>query len=158
MVGWWLSTDLERTGVTTQAWHLLAIFLATIVGIITQPLPLGAVAMLGLGTTMLTKVLTFGAAFSAFSSEIPYAPFQPLPTEYLHPRWGHNLGAWNRSTPLSEGQAYIDSFACTYGDTKQSTQRYLIRLLSNSTCLKSLQMADCNCVLAVWRLHQVWTG
>lgn len=28
--------------------------------------------MLGLGTTMLTKVLTFGAAFSAFSSEIPW--------------------------------------------------------------------------------------
>lgn len=59
------------TGVTTQAWHLLAIFLGTIVGIITQPLPLGAVAMLGLGATMLTKVLTFSAAFSAFASEIP---------------------------------------------------------------------------------------
>lgn len=59
-------------GVTAQAWKLLAIFLATIVGIITQPLPLGAVAMLGLGATMLTKVLTFGAAFSAFASEIPW--------------------------------------------------------------------------------------
>jgi di/tricarboxylate transporter len=58
-------------GVTLQAWHLLAIFLGTIVGIITQPLPLGAVAMLGLGATMLTKVLTFSAAFSAFASEIP---------------------------------------------------------------------------------------
>ena len=59
------------SGVTTQAWHLLAIFLGTIVGIITQPLPLGAVAMLGLGATMLTKTLTFAAAFSAFASEIP---------------------------------------------------------------------------------------
>lgn len=59
------------SGVTMQAWHLLAIFLATIVGIITQPLPLGAVAMLGLGATMLTKTLTFAAAFSAFASEIP---------------------------------------------------------------------------------------
>ena len=58
-------------GVALQAWHLLAIFLGTIVGIITQPLPLGAVAMLGLGATMLTKVLTFPAAFSAFASEIP---------------------------------------------------------------------------------------
>lgn len=58
-------------GVTAQAWHLLAIFLGTIVGIITKPLPLGAVAMLGLGATMLTKTLTFAAAFSAFSSEIP---------------------------------------------------------------------------------------
>lgn len=58
-------------GVELRAWHLLSIFLGTIVGIITQPLPLGAVAMLGLGATMLTKVLPFSAAFSAFSSEIP---------------------------------------------------------------------------------------
>ncbi len=58
-------------GVALKAWRLLAIFLGTIVGIITQPLPLGAVAMLGLGTTMLTKILTFPAAFSAFASEIP---------------------------------------------------------------------------------------
>ena len=59
------------SGVTIPAWHLLAIFLGTIVGIITKPLPLGAVAMMGLGATMLTKTLTFAAAFSAFSSEIP---------------------------------------------------------------------------------------
>jgi anion transporter len=59
-------------GVTMQAWHLLAIFLGTIAGIITQPLPLGAVAMLGLGASMMTGVLTFQAAFSAFASEIPW--------------------------------------------------------------------------------------
>ena len=58
-------------GVSAAAWHLLAIFLGTIVGIITKPLPLGAVAMMGLAATMLTKTLTFAQAFSAFSSEIP---------------------------------------------------------------------------------------
>lgn len=58
-------------GVTAKAWHLLAVFTATIVGIITTPLPLGAVAVLGLGAAMLTKTLTFPEAFSAFSSEIP---------------------------------------------------------------------------------------
>lgn len=58
-------------GVTLPAWHLLAIFLGTIVGIITKPLPLGAVAMMGLGAAMLTKTLSFAAAFSAFASEIP---------------------------------------------------------------------------------------
>jgi len=59
-------------GVSAQAWHLLAIFLGTIAGIITQPLPLGAVAMLGLGASMMTGVLPFSAAFSAFASEIPW--------------------------------------------------------------------------------------
>ncbi|GLI68524.1 hypothetical protein VaNZ11_012971 [Volvox africanus] len=59
-------------GVTAKAWHLLAVFIGTIVGIITTPLPLGAVAVLGLGAAMLTKVLTFAEAFSAFASEIPW--------------------------------------------------------------------------------------
>ena len=35
-------------GVEIKAWHLLAIFVATIVGIISKPLPMGAVAMLGI--------------------------------------------------------------------------------------------------------------
>lgn len=56
-------------GVTSQAWHLLSIFLATIAGIITTPLPLGAVAMLGLGASMMTNTLSFAAAFSAFANE-----------------------------------------------------------------------------------------
>ncbi|KAE9585982.1 hypothetical protein Lal_00010304 [Lupinus albus] len=60
------------TGVTRNAWQLLAIFLGTIVGIITQPLPLGAVAILGLGVSVLTKTLTFAAAFSGFSDPIPW--------------------------------------------------------------------------------------
>lgn len=60
------------TGVTKIAWQLLSIFLSTIVGIITQPLPLGAVALLGLGACVLTKTLTFAAAFSAFGDPIPW--------------------------------------------------------------------------------------
>jgi anion transporter len=59
-------------GVTKNAWQLLAIFLATVVGIITQPLPLGAVALMGLGAAVLTKTLTFAAAFSAFGDPIPW--------------------------------------------------------------------------------------
>ncbi|XP_058209569.1 dicarboxylate transporter 1, chloroplastic [Rhododendron vialii] len=59
-------------GVSKIAWQLLSIFLATIVGIITQPLPLGAVALLGLGAAVLTKTLPFAAAFSAFGDPIPW--------------------------------------------------------------------------------------
>ncbi|KAK8962732.1 hypothetical protein KSP40_PGU014276 [Platanthera guangdongensis] len=59
-------------GVSRIAWQLLAIFLATIVGIITQPLPLGAVALMGLGACVLTRTLTFAAAFSAFGDPIPW--------------------------------------------------------------------------------------
>ncbi|XP_015952197.1 dicarboxylate transporter 1, chloroplastic [Arachis duranensis] len=59
-------------GASRNAWQLLAIFLGTIVGIITQPLPLGAVALLGLGVSVLTKTLPFPAAFSGFGDPIPW--------------------------------------------------------------------------------------
>ncbi|CAL5211545.1 unnamed protein product [Lathyrus oleraceus] len=66
---WFLPTP---EGVSRNAWQLLAIFLGTIVGIITQPLPLGAVAILGLGVSVLTKTLPFVAAFSGFGDPIPW--------------------------------------------------------------------------------------
>ncbi|WJX51772.1 dityrosine synthesis enzyme [Trifolium repens] len=66
---WFVPTP---AGVSRQAWQLLAIFLGTIVGIITQPLPLGAVAILGLGVSVLTKTLSFVAAFSGFGDPIPW--------------------------------------------------------------------------------------
>lgn len=49
-----------------SAWHLLAIFVATIVGIIVKPLPMGAVAMLGVTATALTGTLTIADALSGF--------------------------------------------------------------------------------------------
>ena len=59
-------------GITDQAWHLLAVFLGTIVGIITKPVPLGAVAVFGLGAAVVTNTLTFAQAFSGFANEIPW--------------------------------------------------------------------------------------
>jgi len=55
-------------GVSAQAWHLLAIFVATIVGIITKPLPMGAVALIGVTATALTGTLTLGEALSGFGN------------------------------------------------------------------------------------------
>jgi DASS family divalent anion:Na+ symporter len=54
-------------GVTDQAWHLLAIFLATIVGVISRPLPVGPVVLIGMVVAVLTKTMTSAQAFSAFA-------------------------------------------------------------------------------------------
>ena len=43
------------SGVEPRAWHLLAIFVATIVGIITKPLPMGAIALFGIAATALYR-------------------------------------------------------------------------------------------------------
>ena len=57
-------------GVTSQAWHLLAIFIATIVGIVIKPLPMGAVAILGITATALTGTLTINDALSGFGNRV----------------------------------------------------------------------------------------
>jgi len=55
-------------GVKQEAWHLLAIFVATIVGIISKPLPMGAVAIIGVAATALTGTLNIGDALSGFGN------------------------------------------------------------------------------------------
>ena len=57
-------------GVGTQAWHLLAIFIATIVGIVIKPLPMGAVAILGITATALTGTLSISEALSGFGNRV----------------------------------------------------------------------------------------
>ena len=57
-------------GIDPRAWHLLAIFVATIVGLVVQPLPMGAVALIGLTVTVLTGTLTIGEALSGFSNRV----------------------------------------------------------------------------------------
>lgn len=44
-------------GMDPQGWHLLAIFIGTIVGLILKPLPLGAVALMSMAITLLTGTL-----------------------------------------------------------------------------------------------------
>jgi divalent anion:Na+ symporter, DASS family len=55
-------------GVGTRAWHLLAIFVATIVGIVAKPLPMGAIALLGIAATALSGTLTINQALSGFGN------------------------------------------------------------------------------------------
>nr|NGX58808.1 putative malate transporter YflS [Chlamydiota bacterium] len=57
-------------GLTDQAWHLFAIFIATIIGIIIRPFPMPSTALIGLAAVVLTKTLTFHEAFSGFSRDV----------------------------------------------------------------------------------------
>ncbi|MDF7639878.1 DASS family sodium-coupled anion symporter [Lactobacillus sp. ESL0791] len=48
----WLTTAVRPAGVSVQAWQMLAIFVATILGCITQPLPIAGVTLLGFTLTI----------------------------------------------------------------------------------------------------------
>lgn len=53
--------------VPVEGWQMLAIFIATIVAIILKPLPMGAVALIGLTVTILVGPLSTETALDAFS-------------------------------------------------------------------------------------------
>ncbi|WP_093687009.1 anion permease [Sporolituus thermophilus] len=55
-------------GLKPQAWHLLAVFVATILGFILQPLPIGSVAFISITFTALAGVLKPAEALSGFSN------------------------------------------------------------------------------------------
>lgn len=54
---------------TAQGWHLLAIFVATIIGIILKALPMGAIAILSLSIATITNTLTIGEALASYSKD-----------------------------------------------------------------------------------------
>ena len=56
------------SGLEVKAWHLFAVFVATILGFILQPLPLGATAFSALTVGALTKLLTPQQALASFGS------------------------------------------------------------------------------------------
>ena len=54
--------------VDPRAWRLLAIFVATVVGVILKPLPMGAVAVVGIAAALATRTLTIVEALSGFAN------------------------------------------------------------------------------------------
>lgn len=57
-------------GVNQQGWHLFIIFILTILGLIINPLPMGAMAFTGMAVVIITKTLPLKIALSSFSSNI----------------------------------------------------------------------------------------
>ncbi len=62
-------------GLNENAWHLLAIFVATIAGLVLKPLPMGAVALIGLTVTGITQVLAPLAKTPQGAVEILFSGF-----------------------------------------------------------------------------------
>ncbi len=55
-------------GLSTQAWHLFAIFISIIAGLITRPLPVGPLVLMGSTVAILTNTLTFNEISAGISS------------------------------------------------------------------------------------------
>jgi len=68
MVGMLVWALPRPDAVDPRAWRLLAIFVATLAGIITKPLPVGAMALTAIAAALVTRTLTIAEALSGFSN------------------------------------------------------------------------------------------
>ncbi len=57
-------------GLEPQAWHLFSLFIATIIGIMLRPFPMGVMAIFALAIAVITNTLPISDALSGFSNEI----------------------------------------------------------------------------------------
>ena len=57
-------------GITPQAWRLLAIFIATIIGSILRPVPGGAIVLLGISAIVITGALPVDQALKGYADPI----------------------------------------------------------------------------------------
>ena len=57
-------------GVQPRAWQLLAVFVATMVGIVLRPLPMGAVALIAVAVAVLSGTLTIAEATAGFGNTV----------------------------------------------------------------------------------------
>lgn len=88
----WLSPRPEA--VSAQAWNLFSVFVATVVGIILKPIPMGAIALLSLTFLNISKILTFKQAFGGFSHPVVWlivAAFF-IARGFIHTGLGNRVG------------------------------------------------------------------
>lgn len=55
-----------------SAWQLFAVFVATILGIILRPLPVGAVALIGMTVLLVTETLSVKESFAGFGNHVAW--------------------------------------------------------------------------------------
>jgi len=59
-------------GITPESWRLLSIFVATIMGLILQPVPGGAMVLMGISTIALTRTLSPAQALAGYADPLPW--------------------------------------------------------------------------------------
>lgn len=69
-VGFGIAAIPPPVGITTASWRLLAVFAATVVGMIVQPIAGGAMVLLGVTTIALIGVMPIGQALSGYADPV----------------------------------------------------------------------------------------
>ena len=103
-------------GLSEQAWHMMTIFVVTVLSLIIAPLPLGAMALMGLTAATLLDVLPIKTALTGFAHPtiwmIAAAFF--ISRGFISTGFGRRVGYWfisklgNSSLGLAYGLVLTD--------------------------------------------------
>ncbi len=93
----WFSPSPE--GLDPKAWHMFAIFAATICGILTSPYPSGALMFMGLSVCYFTGTLSLGQVLSGFASGTVWMIFSAyvLSLGFVQSGLGRRIAYWTLS-------------------------------------------------------------
>lgn len=64
----WSLTSFRPAGIPVAGWHMLALFVATIIACITRPLPIGGVSIIAFALTVLTNTVPMDKAILGFGN------------------------------------------------------------------------------------------
>ena len=64
----WFATPLRPVAISVAGWHMFALFVATIIACITQPLPIGAVSIIAFALVVLTRTVPMEKAIVGFGN------------------------------------------------------------------------------------------
>lgn len=67
-IGIWLLTPVKPVDINVAAWHLFAIFIATIIACITKPLPMMATTLIGITVATVTGIFTMDEVAAGFGN------------------------------------------------------------------------------------------
>jgi len=73
-----------------QGWSLLSIFITTVLGLVLNPLPVGAWAFLSITACVGTGTLTFSEAFGATNNEVIWL----IVVSFMFARFVNSVSQW----------------------------------------------------------------
>lgn len=59
-------------GISINAWHIFAVFIATVIGFILQPYPFSVISLLALGVVSVLKIMPIGAVLHGYQSTVAW--------------------------------------------------------------------------------------
>lgn len=115
-VGVCIAFSPTPVGLESRGWSMFALFIATILGLVLKPMPMGAVALVSMTTAIMTGLITTDEALNGFTSEVVWLVLMAffIAKGFVVTGFGNRIGYFftgllgKKTLGLSYGLAFTD--------------------------------------------------